>query len=239
MGQILGLGLAPEKVEILPNSYPPILLGKFYTWENLGIIDWSLPWCIFNFGSGVWCRERSMAILCIYFRFNLVVHLGGIVLSVALLCPYLVHPRAFARHLLKNSRSFSFHFEISNSNFKFLKFRISSKSASRVSSMIWTPVRLSRRVLSTRRAIGALRLQILEEWIQTRPFSFRWTVTDQPRGPFDLSTCVSSTLNLIWHRFAFWGALWLSDVWSVTVRPPVWRDEIRSSLSVSRLFMTG
>jgi hypothetical protein len=39
MGQILGLGLASEKVEILPNSYPPILLGKFYTSENLGLIN--------------------------------------------------------------------------------------------------------------------------------------------------------------------------------------------------------
>jgi hypothetical protein len=43
MGQVLELGQEPERVEIQPNSYPtypPILLGKFYTWENL-LINYS------------------------------------------------------------------------------------------------------------------------------------------------------------------------------------------------------
>jgi hypothetical protein len=49
-----------------------------------------------------------MTLLRTYFRFESVVYLGSIVLSVALLCPYLIHPRAFVRHFLRNSRSFPF-----------------------------------------------------------------------------------------------------------------------------------
>jgi hypothetical protein len=49
-----------------------------------------------------------MTLLRTYFRFESVVYLGSIVLSVALPCPYLIHPRAFARHFLRNFRFFPF-----------------------------------------------------------------------------------------------------------------------------------
>jgi hypothetical protein len=57
-GRVDPMGLTTEKVDIFPNSYPPILFCEIYALENLRAIYRSLIVFYFETRSEEYCREQ-------------------------------------------------------------------------------------------------------------------------------------------------------------------------------------